>query len=166
MPNLEEFFLNSKSKVAMFDTLQISHPSFSKTYFIVRNSRKGLTATLENSSIAVFEYYPFRMEKTASSGNLDQSFKFTFGELGSLIHNEIDAVREADTFNVKPVVIIRGYRSDDLSGPVYGPLKLEISQIPINKKGFAFEAKPWQPNVNGTGEIYTLSRFPGLRGFL
>ncbi len=166
MSDLAEFFLNSPSRVILFETVQISHPSFSKIYRIVRNARFGITATIEGASIVTFDYYPMKIETTGSNGTLDQSFRFTVGDLGSLIHDEIDRVAAAETFSTKPVVVYRAYRSDDLTLPIYGPIMLEITNMPINHEGFTFEAKPYQANANSTGEIYTLDRFPGLRGFL
>lgn len=166
MSEFSEFFLNSLSKIILYETVEISHPAFSKIYRIVRNARFGITARIETFEFVDFEYYPLLIETTGSNGTLDQSFKFTVGDLGNIIHTEIDNVESEDDFSTKPIAIYRAYRSDDLNTPIHGPFKLEITAIPINQDGFIFEAKPYQVNQNLTGEVYTLSRFPGLRGFL
>lgn len=166
MPDLVSFFLNSSSRVILYDTVEISHPSFSKVYRIVRNSRRGLSAQIEGGTPVLFEYYPIKVSRSGSNGTLDQAFTFTVGSVGNLIGDEIERCIEDDTLEIKPLCIYRAFRSDDLSAPIYGPITLEITDIPITDKGFTFQAKPWQANINATGEIYTLGRFPGLRGFL
>lgn len=166
MTALSQFFLNSPSRVILYETVQISHPNFSKIYRIVRNARFGITAKIEDDSFVAFDYYPMKIETTGSDGSLDQKFKFTVGDLGTIIDDELDRIAAADSFTTKPQVIYRAYRSDDLTAPIYGPFYLEITVIPKTVDGFTFEATPIQINQNTTGEIYTLSRFPGLRGFL
>lgn len=166
MPDLVSFFLNSSSQTILYDTIEISHPTFSKVYRIVRNARKGISAKIETGLTVPFDYYPIKVSRTGSNGTLDQSFTFTVGDVGTVINDEIQRCIEADTLGVKPLCIYRAYRSDDLTGPVYGPITLEISDIPMSDEGFLFQAEPWKANVNSTGEIYTLARFPGLRGFL
>lgn len=166
MPDIVSFFLHSSSRVIMYETLEISHPSFSKTYRIVRNSRLGLEATLETAETVQFDYYPINITKAGSNGTLDQSFSFSVGDVGNLIGDEIERCIIADTLLTKPIAVYRAFRSDDLTAPMYGPVRLEINDIPATDEGFSLQASPWQPNVNATGEIYTLTRFPGLRGFL
>jgi hypothetical protein len=166
MSSYEEFFLNSKARTVLLETVEISHPSFTQVYRIVRNARQGITAKIETDVFVDFQYYPMRIETTGSNGTLDQSFKFTVGDLGEIIQTELDAIEADDTHHIKPLCIYRAYRSDQLDQAVYGPIVLEISSIPVNRDGFAFEAKPYQANANATGEIYSLNRFSGLRGFL
>lgn len=166
MPDLVEFFLNSPARVVLLETVEISHPSFSQVYRIVRNSRFGIDVKLETGASAHFQYYPIRIIKNGSNGNLDQSFQFTVGDVGDIVHDELARVTADDSYNIKPTVLYRAYRSDDLTAPVHGPVRLEITAIPVTREGFAFNAQPYQANISTTGEIYTLTRFPGLRGFL
>lgn len=166
MPSYSEFFLNTPSRIIELETLEISHPSFSKVYYIVRNARLGISAKLESGSTVVFDYYPLIIGRAGSNGTLDQSFKITLGDLGELIPAEIDRCLDADTMGIKPSLVYRSYRSDDLENILVGPLHLQISEMPMTREGVSFEAKPPTLNMNTTGEIYTLERFPGLRGFL
>jgi hypothetical protein len=98
--------------------------------------------------------------------DLDFGIDVTFGDLGQVIPNELDAVRAANGFTEKPIVKYRTYRSDLLTTPLYGPVKLEIKEFAFNREGAKFTAKAPSLNINQTGEIYTLNRFPMLRGFL
>jgi len=97
---------------------------------------------------------------------LDQSFTFTLGDLGELLPKELDAVASANGFSEKPRVVYRTYRSDDLTKPLFGPILLEVESFAFNREGASFTAKAPSLNINKTGEVYRLERFPMLRGFL
>jgi hypothetical protein len=166
MTTYAEFFLNSRSSVVQLETLEISHPNFTKVYRIVRNAVKGITATLETGSIVIFDYYPLRIENNGSRDDLDQSLTITLGDLGEVLPLELDSVASAQGFNEKPVVTYRTYRSDDLTQPLFGPVILEVESFAFNREGSTFTAKAPSLNINKTGELYKLERFPMLRGFL
>lgn len=166
MSEYTEFFLNSKSTVVQLELLEISHPNFSKTYRIVRNNVNGVTVTLETNQTATFEYYPLRITPSSSQNNLDTSFKIDFGDLGTVIPQEFDAIRTADNFVTKPSIIYRIYRSDDLTGPILGPLIFEAETFSFTDKGASFEAKAPSLNLHKTGQIYKFDRFPSLRSFI
>lgn len=161
-----EFFLNSLSSVVQIETLVISHPDFSKDYLVVRNAVAGLSAKLETGATANFEYYPLRITGSGTRDNLDFGLKIDFGDLGETIPQELDRVAQANNFETTPTVVYRTYRSDDLEAPLFGPLYLEIVTINMAKEGATFEAKAPSLNINKTGEIYSLERFPMLRSFL
>lgn len=166
MSNYAEFFLKSKSNVVQLETLEISHPNFTKTYRIVRNAVQGVTVRLENGVFEKFDYYPLQIENAGVRDDLDQSIKINLGDLGEVLPKELDEVSSNNGFGTKPIVIYRTYRSDDLSRPLFGPVMLEASTFAFNREGSTFEAKAPSLNINRTGEIYSLDRFPMLRGFL
>lgn len=161
-----EFFLNSPASTVQLELIEISHPSFSQTYRIVRNAVNGVTVTLEDSSVVTFDYYPLQIEAGNTRETLDQSFTITLGDTGDILPAELDAVATADTFNIRPTIKYRTYRSDDLSTPLFGPLLLEVENFAFDRTGVSFSAKAPSLNVNSTGERYLLDRFPMLRGFL
>jgi len=166
MTDYIEFFLNTKSDVIEYDTIEIAHPSFSKTYYVVRNAVNGLTVTLEDSSEQEFIYYPMKIITSALKDDLDYGIRVDFGDLGEVIPIEFDSVFTADTFDTKPTVKYRSYRSDDLTGPMWGPVTLEVAAFNFDHQGASFEARAPQLNRNRTGELYTIDRFPMLRGFI
>lgn len=166
MTTYSEFFLNSKSSVVQLELLEISHPNFTKTYRIVRNAVNGVTVTLEDTSIETFDYYPLRISGTETRENLDFSLKIDLGDLGEVLPPELDSVSSAGGYATKPIVKYRTYRSDDLTAPLFGPLVLEVKSFSFNREGSTFEAKAPSLNVNKTGELYKIDRFPMLRGFL
>jgi len=166
MSEYSEFFLNAGSNVAELELLEISHPNFTQTYYIVRNAVNGVTVTLEDDSTQEFEYYPLQITPVGSGDDLDQVLQIQLGDLGGILPQELDAVSVAGTFGTKPVLKYRTYRSDDLSAPLYGPITLEISALTFKKEGAAFEAHAPRLNNTATGELYVTSRFPTLRGFI
>ncbi|MFZ1074800.1 MAG: DUF1833 family protein [Minisyncoccia bacterium] len=167
------FFLNSASSVAHLETVEINHPSFlrgnndsGKTYSIVRNAMYGLTATLETGVSRNFLYYPLALTPTGATDDLDQKIKVSLGDLGDLLSVERDNVVAAGTTGTKPTMTYRVYRSDDLSTPIDGPFTYEIPAIARKRDGASFEAGAPKLNTNQTGEIYSITKFPMLRGFV
>lgn len=166
MSDYAAFFLNSPSSTVQLDLIEIEHPHFTQRYRKVRNARLGVTVTLETGEEATFDYYPLRIRPTGSADDLDQILKIDLGDLGEVLPLELDAVTEANGMGVKPIVRYRIYRSDDLSEPMYGPLLLEVQTFSFAREGASFEAKAPSLNINRTGELYHIERFPMLRGFL
>jgi hypothetical protein len=161
-----EFFLKSKSSVVQLELLEISHPNFSKIYYLVRNATNGVTVTLEDTSVHTFDYCPMKTSLSNDLDDLDQIIKIQLGDLGEIVPNELDLVEAANGFGIKPTLKYRTFRSDDLLNVLYGPIVLEIKQFTFNKQGALFEAKAPSLNINKTGEIYAIDRFPMLRGLL
>lgn len=166
MTTYTEFFLKSRSSVVQLETLEISHPNFTKIYRIVRNAVEGVTVTLETGRIVLFNYYPLQIENAGIRDDLDQAIKINLGDLGAVLPKELDEVSSRNGFGIKPIVVYRTYRSDDLSRPLFGPVTLEVSSFAFNREGSTFEAKAPSLNINKTGETYKLDRFKMLRGFL
>lgn len=166
MNRYAEFVLHSNSDIALLETLEISHPMFSQSYFIVRNAIEGITATLETGVQQRFEYYPMKIDRLASRDNLDSGLRVTFGDLGEILPKEIDRVRAGDGFSIDIKGIFRVYRSDDLSSPLEAPLTLVIPEMSFNAEGSMFDSKAPSLNVNKTGILYSYTPFKGLRGFI
>lgn len=166
MTTYAEFFLNSKSSVVQLETLEISHPDFTKIYRIVRNAVQGVEVKLESGEVAFFSYYPLKIENGGARDDLDQSLTINLGDLGEVLPRELDEIAGKNGFGIKPSVVYRTYRSDDLTRPLFGPVVLEVESFAFNREGSTFEAKAPSLNVNKTGELYKIDRFPMLRGFL
>lgn len=160
------YFLNSDVSVVKLDTIEISHPNFSQTYYVVRNNRAGVTVTLENSQEQAFEWYPFLLKDTTITQTLEYGIEVSFGDLGEIIGKEIQNIRLADNMVTPPTVIYRAYASNHLTAPMIGPIVLEMFNPATKKVGTTFVARPPNVNRSGTGEVYTFDRFPMLRGTL
>ena len=160
------FFLNAPSSIVQIETIELSHPNLSKTYYIVRNVTNGITVTLETGDAQFFEYYPLSITQDTDQNTLDSSIDVKLGDLGEIVPIEMDNIQNADAFSIKPLLVYRSYRSDDLTAPMFGPLQFEVTAFSFTNQGASFTAAAPALNINGTGEIYTLTRFPMLRGFL
>lgn len=160
------FFLNSKSSIIQLELLEISHPNFSKTYFIVRNAINGVTVTLEDTTSQTFDYYPLSIKPTGSNTDLDQTLEINLGDLGDTVPFELDLVAADCGFGVKPVIKYRTYRSDDLTVPMFGPQVFKVNTISFTKDGATISASAPRLNLNQTGELYSMDRFTMMRGFL
>jgi hypothetical protein len=160
------YFLGARRDVVSLELIEISHPSFSQTYRRVRNARDGVTVTLETAAEATFSYYPMNIVALGDQADLDTGVRIDFGDLGEVLPKELDLIYADDAMDVKPAVIYRAYRSDDLSAPLIGPLRLEAPSFSFTREGASFVAAAPYVNNNRTGQVYTLPRFVTLRGFL
>lgn len=161
-----EYFLNSRSDVVAFECIEISHPAFTRVYRRVRNHRDGISVTLEDATVVTFDWYPMKIEELSDRADLDTGLRISFGDLGEVLPKELDAVTSADAMAVKPTIIYRVYRSDDLTAPMIGPIRLEATTFSFTREGASFEASAPYLNRTRTGESYNLTRFPMLRAFL
>lgn len=160
-----DYFLKARSDVGQLDTIQLSHPNFTKDYYLVRNHLKGFTATLEDGvTLKFFEYVPMQIGKGSVKDDLDQTIDITLGDVREILSMELQNVKANNGFSIKPTLVYRTYRTDDLSRPLFGPVILEVADFQFTKKGASFQAKAPSLNVVKTGELYTLERFKMLRG--
>lgn len=166
MSRYSEFFLNSKASVVQLELVEISHPYFTQVYRKVRNSLQPVTVKLETGAMATFEYYPLKITSMGARTDLESGFRVDLGDIGEILPKELDQVAINDAFEVKPTLVYRAYRSDDLTAPIFGPVELECTNFSFNKEGSTFEAKAPALNNNRTGETYSFDRFPMLRGFI
>jgi hypothetical protein len=166
MSKYGEYFLNSNSNIVELELIELSHPNFTTTYYLVRNAIDGIVVILETSVSQEFIYYPLQITPSGSGDDLDQLIKVQLGDLGEVLPQELDSIFINNGFDVKPTLIYRTYRSDDLTTPLLGPLTFKVNNITFNETGAVLEASAPKLNSSGTGEFYTTNRFPMLRGFI
>ncbi|NYT76560.1 DUF1833 family protein [Alcaligenaceae bacterium] len=166
-PQLVSFFLDRPDGVSEeLETLEISDPDFSKTYYIVRNAHFGLTARDENGVERHFEYYPMTLRALGQRDTLDYGIGVALGDQGEIVDEEVHNMRMADALRSRPKVVYRAYRADDLSKPMIGPINLQIDEVSTSEEGASFDAVAPSLNLVKTGEFYTVDRFPQLLGWL
>lgn len=161
-----EFFLNSRSTIIQYETIQITHPNFSRFYYIVRNKSDNLLAYLEGGQYVTFTYYPLKISQKETVDNLDYGLTIEMGDLGEVLPTELDAIAASDGFATKPTFKYRTYRSDDLTAPMVGPINLQVQAFAFDKHGAKFDVIAPRFNINSTGLIYKIDDFPMLRGAL
>ncbi len=99
-----EFFLSGSRSSVQLELIEISHPNFLHTYRKVRNARKGVTVTLEDSTTQAFDYLPLKIKSLGSHDDLDNGVTISFGDLGKVLPKELSRIAVEDGFDVKPVV--------------------------------------------------------------
>ena len=160
MSEYARFFLGSRASIVQFETIEITHPAFSRAYRLVRNATQGIVA----GGVA-YDYYPLRIRSLGARDNLDYGIAVDLGDLGDVLPAEIDRVLAAASA-VKPTVRYRTFRSDDLTTPLFGPVTLQVTSIAMRRDGASFEARAPSLALARTGETYDLDRFKSLRGVL
>lgn len=161
------YFLSSRADTVNVELIEISHPAFSQTYRRARNStRDGIEVTLETGEAAAFAFYPMAITEMGDQADLDTGIRIDFGDLGEVLRREYVRVKAANATDQKPKIVYRTYRSDDLSAPLIGPLRLEATTFSFQREGASFEASAPYVNKNKTGETYNLTRFFTVRGFV
>lgn len=167
MSALTDFFLSSTRAVAQLDTLEFSHPSFSQTFYKVRNARNGMNAKLyAGGPTQLFDFLPMQIKNLGARNDLDAGLQIVMGDLGEELPKQFDRIEKDDSWNIKPTIKYRVYRSDDLAAPLVGPYTFEVKNISFNRNGVSFDAQAPGLNYSTTGELYKLDRFPMLRGAL
>lgn len=160
-----QFLLNRKGSVGRYETISLSHPSFSKTYHLLHRWRKAPPLTFEDGAVVEFEYCPMRIVPMGASGDLDYGVRVTLANRDELA-DEIDRIQASGQMLIRPMVVLRTWRTDDTSKPMSVISTLTVGEISRNEQGATFTATAPRVNLTRTGETYNVERFPMLRGFL
>lgn len=149
----------------LVEVMELSHSAFSQTYYLVRNYVSGgqINIKLETGVTVTALCVPSRIQWARSKTNMDQVHRIVIQDLNQIVREE---ERRVPLSSDEPIrCVLRSYVSTDLNTVADGPYELEVTSIDYDKKGCSFEAKPPNTNASGTGERYTVARFPCLRGF-
>lgn len=166
MSTYSEYYLHSPPGVVELELLEISHPSFTKTYRICGNSTEDVVVTHEGGAGPfTYTYFPLQIRRLGTQNDLDQSLKIDLGDLGTVLPQEVDSVLSANKMLVKPVLKYRTYDHRNLTVPLFGPSVHEITSANFNRSGASFEASPPKLNVTRTGKLYIVEKFPMLIAF-
>jgi hypothetical protein len=112
MSALTDFFFEESPAAVRLQLLEIYHPSFSRTYRLVRNQSEGVYVQHEDEEFPTFyQYIPIRLEEIGSDNSMDQSLEVTIGDVGELIPLEIELANSANKMNIKPILTYREYNS-------------------------------------------------------
>jgi hypothetical protein len=162
-----EFFLGASPSVVQLELVELTHPNLSQDYRFVRNYRSGLTVTMPVVGPLRFEYWPMRISRGKTSDDLVQRLTIDLGPVNETLAAELDLIAAADGFSVRPTLRYWVYRSDAINaGPLVGPLRFEVTSVNLGEEGASLEVAAPEVNAHATGELYTVTRFSMLRGFL
>lgn len=163
MSNYTSFFLNAKGGLIQLECIEISHSSFEKPFRYVRNDTSGITVTHEDGLDYTYEYQVLEIQRSNVTNDIDQVMNITFADADDTFTKAMQNI----TTTERPSFKYRSYRDDDLTAPMVIIQTLEITSMNKDGSGYiTFEAKAPELNSVKTGEIYTLDRYPLLRGTL
>lgn len=146
-----------------FDTVEITHPLFSKRYLLVVGT-SDLTATLETGETVTFEATPMEVKEGGNNNDMDQQASFTLPDVGNLLDDEMDNVPLNN--DEAPVFTFRSFVSTDLSYPARGPVTYDLQSLSQSKGVFTADVGVPRLNERQTGILMTPQEIPLLRGIL
>lgn len=165
MPDYD-FWLRGDPTDVRLRMIEVTHPAWSQTYYIVQNYADGITVQHEDGLFYDYEYVPLTIQLGASNDDLDQSITIGVGDLGDIFPQEIDAIRESSEYaKIKPTVNYREYYLSDLTAPKVSILGLDVVTYDPQEEGTVFECQAKQMNLTASGETFNLNTFKTMRGF-
>lgn len=155
-----------------FDTVEITHPLFSKRYLLVVGT-SDLTATLETGETVTFEGVPMEVGEGGNNNDTDQQASFTLPDVGNLLDDEMDRLplpslpgENSAVGEVWPEFTFRTFVSTDLSYPARGPVTYDLQTLTQSKGVFTAGVGVPRLNERQTGILMTPEEIPLLRGVL
>lgn len=146
-----------------FDTVEITHPLFSKRYLLVVGT-SPLTAALETGETVTFEGVPMEVVEGGNNNDTDQQASFTLPDVGNLLDDEM--ARLPLGYEGAPVFTFRSFVSTDLSYPARGPVTYDLQTLTQSKGVFTADVGVPRLNERQTGILMTPEEIPLLRGIL
>lgn len=160
------YWLVGRHDDVRLECIEITHPSFSRSYRFVRNHTDGVRVRHENGTYYDYDYLPVTIQAGKTADSLEQSFTIGIGDVGEVMPYEIQRLRNGKHAHVRPTLNYRVYLSSDLTTPLNSVLGLEITDNQPQGQGAVFKCKAREVNATATGTKYTLDSYPTLRGFL
>lgn len=153
----KKFLASAPTTQREFRTIEISHPDFSSTLFFVQDQLD------RNLGGQLYSALSMDITEPAERDDADQILTVNLGDVSSTVNSIISQISSTGFFT--PVSIAyRKFYSQDTSSPVF-TLSLSIGVINFNSySGVSFTGEDTDFINKSAGEIYTLERFPMLRG--
>lgn len=168
LTDYQRFLSSAPEAEREYRTIEIFHPDFSAPVrlvqdFVDQSFTLEASAPRNPSTVQLFTAISMRIEEPGESGDIDQVLTVSLGAIGNEVQDAIDQIDPMNSLT--PIeVIYRKYHSSDLTEPV---LVLYQSAANVQFKGYSgvsFTAEDSDLTTKLAGELYTLERFPTLRG--
>jgi hypothetical protein len=158
---LKRVYASAPAGVFYIETLELSHSSFPRTFYI-NNGVKPWAFKLEDGTPIDFEPVPFQVVLPTVDGKGQQDLQILIDNVG---RDAMDAI-EAAALNPQETiaVVARVYLNVAGSLPQNDPpLKLTLSQIEVQKDVIAGVATRSDTlNKPFPSELYRVDKFPGM----
>lgn len=168
----EEAETTNPPGVDVFHTLELIHPSFVDNItgpFSVRavnGTPNDQVFTLEDGAplnggqAVTFKAIPFEDEPPEYGEGVTPTCKIIIDSIGEEVTPYLE---DAITVRADLVAIYRQYRSDDTTGPCYGPIQFVVKRVTL--KGTRLEGHAQLKNLSNykfPNKVFTYQEFPGL----
>lgn len=156
---LQEAYACAPTSVVLLDTVEIRHPDWSEPVRVV-NDYADLTARTETGELVTFVRFAFDLVRPEVNVAGRPEITLAVDGASAEIARLLDDV--ADSANAM-TVIIRTYRSDDLSAPAGRNVPGEIRRVQVSES--RVELKVGFGDIGNRpfpAELFTPTRFPGL----
>jgi len=173
MPDQEliEYYTTARTSVREYRTIEIYHPDFANVLRFIQDY-ENQNLTLENSaprnagqSVTFTAIRPLEIKEPNEEINRSPTLSISLGAVGNEVQDQIDSI--TDNGFLAPIqVIYRKYylANDGTKKLALTPLYLSASELKFESyNGVAFTARDIDFANRASGEIYTLSRFIGLK---
>jgi hypothetical protein len=161
---LRRFLASAPQSKHAIQVISISHSAMSQEYNLWTEPYAGEVTTEDD---IVIEPQPtnIAIKLAGTPAHLDQAFDISISTVASpsVFRAEMDRIPLDTTERI--VVVYREYLSDNLEEP-QAVATLQVESIGYTRGAAVITAASPRLNVTRTGELYTLKRFPMLRGFI
>jgi hypothetical protein len=167
----EEAEASNPPGVDIYHTLELLHPAFvdDGTPFSIRcvnGTPNDQTFTLEDGApldggeAVVFKAIPFEDDPPEFSEGQTPTCKISVDNVGEEV---VPYLEEAVQTRADLQAIYRQYRSDDTTGPCYGPIQFVVKKVTL--KSTRLEGQAQLKNLSNykfPNKVFTYDEFPGL----
>ncbi|WEI17154.1 hypothetical protein PY247_11345 [Acinetobacter proteolyticus] len=159
MADYTSFYLDCSSGVVPLECVELSHPSFPKTFRYVKNDTSGIVAGGQS-----YAYQPLSIKRGNVSNDLDQKLSVTIADMDDELALAVAGIHSSTYARERPKCIFKIFRDDDLSEPMTQLQTLEVPTISKDSTGLlTFDAQAPQLNSVKTGRTYSIENYPLLR---
>ncbi|MFZ3193754.1 MAG: hypothetical protein WA154_11195 [Moraxellaceae bacterium] len=162
---LREFLASAPQTKYAIQQVSISHSAMTQAYHLWTEPFAGTVSDELGAPLTVSGANNIAIKTPGSPDHLDQSFEITLSTVDSsnTFRDEMALIPLDTTEQI--LVVYREYLSDDLTEPM-ATVQLQVETIAYNRGAAVITAVSPRLNLTRTGELYTLKRFPTLRGLL
>ncbi len=157
---LKRIYSSNPTAERYYDTIEISHSQFSKTYYMVQDTESH-DWKLENSSVVTFEAFGFSI-RLPEVGSSSQNITFVFDNVGRVGMPELE--RAATKINEPIKLVYRAY-IDGHDTPQTSPISLSLTNIVADNftiSAVATRSDLYKRKIPTGNKAYFDNRFYGL----
>jgi len=158
---LQKLYASAPLDDEFYETLELKHPRFSKTWYITSSSTL-FTATLEDGVTQIsFEPIPFIVRLPGNEHGGRQDLQITITNVDRIFIDELELANELPQTRVE--IVYRVFTKSNLKVPAATPMKLSITDVMATDETIeAVATKADILNHPFPSMLYTPMTFPGL----